>query len=90
MKKLIFVAVAVVASVFLAGCKEETKSADWWASHPKEATEKYLECKKTGEESVNCQNITRVNVRIAREYEPMMQILKEEADTIKKSRGLVY
>lgn len=82
MKKSIFVAAAVVATVFLAGCKEEAKSREWWADHPKEATEKYLECKKTGEESVNCQNIKRAKVIIARKYEPMMKIVKEEAAVI--------
>lgn len=75
MKKLIFVAVAVVASVFLAGCKEDDKSAQWWLSHPKEATEKYIECKKTGEVSVNCENINQVKKRIAIGYEPMREAI---------------
>jgi len=75
MKKSIFVAAAVVATVFLAGCKEETKSAQWWLAHPKEATEKYLECKKTGEASVNCENINQVKKRIAIGYEPMREAI---------------
>lgn len=75
MKKLSFIAVAVVATVFLAGCKEETKSHEWWLEHPKEATEKYLECRKTGEDSVNCRNIDQVKRRIAIGYEPMREAI---------------
>ncbi|HBC7621428.1 TPA: EexN family lipoprotein [Escherichia coli] len=38
-------------SIFiLSACGEDTKSSDWWLNHPKEATEKYKECKKSGEQ----------------------------------------
>lgn len=75
MKKSIFIAVAVVATVLLVGCKEDDKSAQWWLAHPKEATEKYIECKKTGEVSVNCENINQVKKRIAIGYEPMREAI---------------
>ncbi|MFV5059297.1 EexN family lipoprotein, partial [Klebsiella pneumoniae] len=43
----------LLISIFiLSACGEDTKSSDWWLNHPKEATEKYKECKKSGEDSV--------------------------------------
>ncbi|MCV5597277.1 EexN family lipoprotein, partial [Escherichia coli] len=50
----------LLMSIFiLSACGEDTKSSDWSLNHPKEATEKYKECKKSGEDSVNCQNVKK-------------------------------
>ncbi|WP_423411715.1 EexN family lipoprotein (plasmid) [Klebsiella pneumoniae] len=39
----------LLMSIFiLSACGEDTKSSDWWLNHPKEATEKYKECKSQG------------------------------------------
>ena len=59
MKKSI-VLIAVGVSLFLTGC-EETKSVDWWKDHHEEALKKETECKKTGSDSQNCQNVKQAN-----------------------------
>ncbi|WP_165803096.1 EexN family lipoprotein [Salmonella enterica] len=51
MKKMMLITGFVLT---LTGCGEETKSVDWWVSHPKETTEKYVDCQKTGSDSDNC------------------------------------
>lgn len=84
MKKLFILSGVLLAASLLSGCGEETKSADWWQEHPEEATAKYQECKKSGEESVNCQNIKQVKVKIAYKYAPMMKIIEDEAEAVKR------
>ncbi|OSK15977.1 hypothetical protein EAMG_05295 [Escherichia coli M056] len=61
MKKL-FVLVGLVSVCVLTGC-EETKSVDWWFEHHDEAIKKEAECKKTGSDSQNCQNVKEANFR---------------------------
>lgn len=64
----------LLISIFiLSACGEDTKSSDWWLNHPKEATEKYKECKKSGEDSVNCQNVKKLPELLV---EPMGLCLK--------------
>lgn len=87
MNKLLLV-LSLTSAGFLVGCSEETKSPQWWAEHPKEATEKYLECKKTGDDTPNCQNIRRVKARIAQSYEPMLNISIQESAEYDKQHGL--
>ena len=60
----------------------------WWLNNPKEATEKYKECKKSGEDSVNCQNVKKVAGIIGRTYGPMLEILKAESAEYDKQHGL--
>lgn len=74
----------VIFALFLTACSEEIKSHQWWTEHPKEATEKYLECKKTGNDTPNCRNVLRAKRNIAHKYEPMMKIIEEEAEAIKR------
>jgi hypothetical protein len=65
----------------LTGCgTEEVKSVDWWKDHPKEATEKYVSCKDSGEDTKNCQNVKTASRFI--DYPPMREIKKKEADKI--------
>ncbi|MGK3330279.1 EexN family lipoprotein [Escherichia fergusonii] len=79
----------LLMSIFiLSACGEDTKSSDWWLNHPKEATEKYKECKKSGEDSVNCQNVKKVAGVIGRTYGPMLEILKAESAEYDKQHGL--
>ncbi|EJJ8281100.1 TPA: EexN family lipoprotein [Proteus mirabilis] len=87
MKKLIILSAVVVSFFALTGCQEETKSVDWWTSHPKETTEKYKECMKTGEDTDNCKNVKRAALNIAN-YPPMNEIFKQEAKEVKKRMGL--
>jgi hypothetical protein len=87
--KKISLALVLLSSVLVSGCgEEEIKTSDWWKAHPKEATERYLECKSKGNESLNCQNIKRVKAQIARVYEPMMDISKQEADEYRKANNI--
>ena len=78
MKTLFILSGVLLAASLLSGCEEEKKSAQWWFDHPKEATEKYQDCKKTGADSVNCRNINQMAVRIAYKYEPMKKIIDSE------------
>ncbi|WP_180326903.1 EexN family lipoprotein [Escherichia coli] len=78
----------VLFSIALSGCGEDIKTVDWWRNHPKEATEKYKECKKSGEDSVNCQNVKKVAGIIGRTYGPMLEILKAESAEYDKQHGL--
>lgn len=86
MKKLFVLSGALLAASLLTGCEEETKSPQWWLDHPKEASEKYQDCKKTGTDSINCRNVNQMAVRIAYKYEPMKKILSEEAEAIKNGK----
>lgn len=86
MKKLFLVSGVLLSAFLISACGEETKSADWWLGHPKEATEKYQECKKSGDESVNCRNVKQVKVKVAYKYAPMMKIIEEEAEAIKQGK----
>ncbi|ECE2009614.1 hypothetical protein C3A67_23135 [Salmonella enterica] len=80
--------VFLFSMVFLAaGCKEETKSVDWWTSHPKEAVDKYKECKKSGSDSENCKNVKRAGLIISDTYPPMNEIYKQEAKELDKKLG---
>ena len=88
MKKLIIISGSLLAVSLISGCGEENKSADWWQEHPEEATAKYQECKKSGEESVNCKNVKKVAGTIGRTYEPMIEILKAESAEYDKQHGL--
>lgn len=56
MKNALFVVVMVIGMVTLAGCKEETKSKEWFKAHPKETVEIYNKCQQSGEQSDNCKN----------------------------------
>lgn len=65
----------------LTGCgTEEVKSVDWWKEHAPEATEKYLSCKESGEDTQNCQNVKAASRFI--DYPPMRELKKKEADKI--------
>ncbi|EBF6566098.1 hypothetical protein OT34_24205 [Salmonella enterica subsp. enterica serovar Typhimurium] len=80
--------VFLFSMVFLvAGCKEETKSVDWWTSYPKEAVDKYKECKKSGSDSENCKNVKRAGLIISDTYPPMNEIYKQEAKELDKKLG---
>jgi len=78
---------ALILSVFavvLSGCgQEEVKSADWWRDHPKEATEKYIACKASGEETQNCINVKAISGSLYN-YPPMKEIIEKEADEIRR------
>ncbi|EJX2514730.1 EexN family lipoprotein [Salmonella enterica] len=82
--------VFLFSMVFLvAGCKEETKSVDWWTIHPKEAVDKYKECKKSGSDSENCKNVKRAGLIISDTYPPMNEIYKQEAKELDKKLGTI-
>ncbi|EBT1698552.1 hypothetical protein CIH92_25725 [Salmonella enterica] len=82
--------VFLFSMVFLvAGCKEETKSVDWWTNHPKEAVDKYKECKKSGSDSGNCKNVKRAGLIISDTYPPMNEIYKQEAKELDKKLGTI-
>ncbi|EHM4620433.1 EexN family lipoprotein [Salmonella enterica] len=55
MLKKTFIASVVVSSVLLSGCKEETKSIEWYKHHPNETYEVYSKCKESGDASPNCE-----------------------------------
>ena len=68
----------------LTGCgTEEVKSVDWWKDRPKEATEKYVSCKESGEDTQNCKNVKDAQ-RFLYSYPPMMDIVKKEADEVRR------
>ncbi|HFX8878565.1 TPA: EexN family lipoprotein [Salmonella enterica] len=80
--------VFLFSMVFLVvGCKEEIKSVDWWTNHPKEAVDKYKECKKSGSDSENCKNVKRAGLIISDTYPPMNEIYKQEAKELDKKLG---
>ncbi|EEE0173957.1 EexN family lipoprotein [Salmonella enterica subsp. enterica serovar Pomona] len=82
--------VFLFSMVFLvAGCKEKTKSVDWWTNHPKEAVDKYKECKKSGSDSENCKNVKRAGLIISDTYPPMNEIYKQEAKELDKKLGTI-
>ncbi|EHH3086471.1 TPA: EexN family lipoprotein [Salmonella enterica] len=58
--KNIFILSGLISVFLLTGC-EETKSVDWWKDHHEEAIKKEAECKKTGSDSQNCQNVKQAN-----------------------------
>ena len=71
----------------LTGCgTEEVKSVDWWKDHPKEATDKYVACKASGEDTPNCKNVKDAK-RFLYNYPPMIKIIEEEAAERRKARG---
>ncbi|EAW8461787.1 TPA: EexN family lipoprotein [Escherichia coli] len=78
MKKIMAMTGFALALMALTGCGEETKSVDWWVAHPKEATEKYVDCQKTGSDSENCQNVKEAANEIRTFYKPMAKIRGEE------------
>lgn len=87
--KKISLALVVVVSSLISGCGEEdVKSKQWWIDHPEDSVKKYLECKKSGDDSINCRNVNDASAYLSKTYEPMKAIAKEEADKIKKDRGL--
>lgn len=86
MKYIVLVFLASL-SFILTGCNEDTKSVDWWTNHPKEAVDKYKECKKTGSDSDNCKNVRRAGLIIADTYPPMSEIYKQEARELDKKLG---
>lgn len=88
MKKLIAIMGFPIALMALTGCGEETKSVDWWVSHPKETTEKYVDCQKTGSDSDNCKNAKRASKIVAGTYQPMRDIFKKESLDYNKKHGL--
>lgn len=88
MKKLIILSAVVVSFFTLTGCQEETKSIAWWTDHPKETVDKYVECKKTGDDSDNCENVRRAAINIADSYPPMKAIFKQESQEYNKKHGL--
>ncbi|EJT4720271.1 TPA: EexN family lipoprotein [Klebsiella pneumoniae subsp. pneumoniae] len=89
MKKIIAMTGFVLTLMVLTGCGEETKSVDWWVSHPKEATEKYVDCQKTGSDSDNCKNVKKAALIISDSYQPMNDVLKKESQEIKRKLGLI-
>lgn len=62
MLKGIVVASVIVSVVLLSGCKEETKSEDWYNHHPNETFNVYSKCLKTGEASDNCEFARRAAI----------------------------
>ncbi|ECZ6618590.1 EexN family lipoprotein [Salmonella enterica] len=78
MKKIIYL--TGLCSVFLlAGC-EEIKSVDWWTEHHDEAIKKEAECKKSGSDSQNCQNVKEANFR----YQQLHAKKPDYAEEMKK------
>lgn len=54
-----FIGVIVFASlVILSGCKEETKSVDYYMQHDEARMEKIKECHNATTDSENCRNAT--------------------------------
>lgn len=88
MKKIMTMIGLTLALMALTGCGEETKSVDWWVSHPKETTEKYVDCQKTGSDSDNCKNVKRASRIIADNYKPMKDIFRKESLEYNKKHGL--
>lgn len=79
----------IISSILISGCgEEEVKSKQWWIEHPEETVNKYLECKKSGKDTPNCRNVSDASIHLSKIHEPMKRIAKEEADKIKKDRGL--
>ncbi|WP_280632657.1 EexN family lipoprotein [Arsenophonus nasoniae] len=87
---MFFLSVLMMSVLGLVACGEETKSQSWWIEHPKEATDKYIDCKLTGEESMNCTNINEISGRLAEKDPRMMKIIEMEADHIKFDKPLDY
>ena len=55
MKKL-FKLIIVSTFIILSGCKEDTKSVEYYMSHKAERIEKIKECKTEADTSENCNN----------------------------------
>lgn len=60
--KNIFMLMGIFFVFTLSGC-EETKSVSWWIDHHDDALKKEAECKKSGSDSKNCQNVKEANFR---------------------------
>lgn len=56
MKTYLPVLVMIMGVVMVSGCKEETKSKEWFKEHPKETVETYQKCQRSGDDSDNCKN----------------------------------
>lgn len=65
MMKQLGVMAVMIAGVFLTGCKDETKSEDWYNKHPDETFTVYSKCLKTGEASDNCEFARRAAIGFA-------------------------
>ncbi|TCC09253.1 hypothetical protein E0L21_10575 [Kosakonia quasisacchari] len=48
----------------ISGCKEETKTTQWYRDHPDELKEVYEKCQKTGDASENCKNASEAHFQI--------------------------
>jgi hypothetical protein len=75
--------IALLTLYLLTGC-EETKSVEWWIEHHEEALKKEVECKKTGSDSQNCQNVKQANF----EYQQLHPKTHNDLDRVKKSLGI--
>lgn len=53
-----FAVVGFVFSIILTGCKEETKSVDYYMQHDEARMEKLKECHNASTDSENCRNAT--------------------------------
>lgn len=55
MKRIVTTAIFSFVVLSLVGC-EETKSKEWYESHPKKTIEVYEKCVKSGDDTDNCHN----------------------------------
>ena len=64
----------------LSGCDTPPKTIGWYKEHPKEMKEKYAECKKSGNDTPDCQNAITAHFRYTQENAPVLNfndLLKE-------------
>lgn len=56
MNKTVMIFLSSVMFVLVAGCKEETKSVDWYSKHPDKMKEISAACDESGDDTQNCKN----------------------------------
>ena len=83
MKQLLLL---IVVLTFLSACKEESKTVEYWDSHPEELKKKYKECANNpakARQDGNCINIAALLQR--REDEAYDRRAEEEAKRIRET-----
>ncbi|MGK4380350.1 EexN family lipoprotein [Cedecea davisae] len=50
--------------LIICGCRDETKTTQWYKDHPDELKTVYKKCLKTGDASENCKNANEAHFQI--------------------------
>ncbi|AZL04119.1 MULTISPECIES: EexN family lipoprotein [Enterobacterales] len=86
MKKIVLVFLMMIGGLVLSGCKEDTKSVDWWYKNQDQAILKVKECNKSGDDTPNCKNAIQGKFLYDQEHAPIPKFsgMGDETDKYEK------